>query len=140
MSPALAQFCTFFREFNAASLADIAHVYSANAVFQDPVHHIVGREKIARYFARLLFNTSQCQFSIDTVIEQHNCAFVSWILRFSHPRLKAERRIEVSGASHLQFSERIDYHRDYFDLGQMLYEQLPLLGAIIRHIKSRLAV
>jgi hypothetical protein len=29
-------------------------------------------------------------------------------------------------------------HRDYFDLGAMLYEQLPLLGAVVRTLKGRL--
>ena len=33
---------------------------------------------------------------------------------------------------------KIYYHRDYFDMGAMVYEQLPLLGRIVRKIKQRL--
>jgi hypothetical protein len=33
---------------------------------------------------------------------------------------------------------KIYYHRDYFDMGAMLYEHLPLLGRIIQRLKHRL--
>ncbi|HDY7901818.1 TPA: nuclear transport factor 2 family protein, partial [Vibrio vulnificus] len=47
--------------------------------------------------------------------------------------------VEVKGVSHLKFEAgKVIYHRDYFDLGEMLYENLPLLGGIIRAIKQRL--
>ncbi|HGP4674712.1 TPA: nuclear transport factor 2 family protein, partial [Vibrio cholerae O1] len=39
----------------------------------------------------------------------------------------------------LHFAEgKVTYHRDYFDMGEMLYEQLPVLGQVIRAIKRRL--
>lgn len=46
----------------------------------------------------------------------------------------------VEGATRLEFDEtgKVCLHRDYFDLGAMLYEQLPLLGAVVRTIKGRL--
>ncbi|MBM3418431.1 MAG: transcriptional regulator [Bacteroidetes bacterium] len=31
------------------------------------------------------------------------------------------------------------YHRDYFDLGEMVYEQIPVFGKIIKTMKSRMA-
>ena len=40
----------------------------------------------------------------------------------------------------IEFDEagKVCQHRDYFDLGAMLYEQLPLLGPVVRTIKMRL--
>jgi hypothetical protein len=29
------------------------------------------------------------------------------------------------------------YHRDYFDAGEMLYENLPVVGRVIRWIKDQ---
>jgi hypothetical protein len=42
--------------------------------------------------------------------------------------------------SYLQFDKagKVRYHRDYFDLGAMLYEHLPLLGSLVKTIKRRL--
>jgi hypothetical protein len=33
---------------------------------------------------------------------------------------------------------KICYHRDYYDLGALLYERIPILGSLIRSIKARL--
>ncbi len=32
-----------------------------------------------------------------------------------------------------------DLHKDYYDLGEMVYEHVPILGFIIRKIKGKLA-
>jgi hypothetical protein len=46
----------------------------------------------------------------------------------------------VQGSSHLKgVGDKVVYHRDYLDLGAMLYEQLPLLGRVIRSLKNRAA-
>jgi hypothetical protein len=54
-----------------------------------------------------------------------------------HKRINGRREIQVEGISHLYIDcGKVNYHRDYFDAGQMLYENLPLLGGIIRKIKE----
>jgi len=32
----------------------------------------------------------------------------------------------------------VTYHRDYFDLGALIYERVPVLGGLIRGIKGRM--
>ncbi len=61
-------------------------------------------------------------------------------MTFSHPRLRGSAPVTVEGATRLEFDEtgKVCLHRDYFDLGAMLYEQLPLLGSVVRTIKGRL--
>jgi limonene-1,2-epoxide hydrolase len=44
----------------------------------------------------------------------------------------------VTGVSEIKFDERITYHRDYFDVGSMFYEQVPILKTIIQALKKRL--
>ena len=45
----------------------------------------------------------------------------------------------LDGASHLRLADnRIAYQRDYYDLGAMLYEHIPLLGGAVRAVKARL--
>jgi hypothetical protein len=34
--------------------------------------------------------------------------------------------------------EKIIFHRDYFDAGAMLYEQIPLLGRVIKWVKQKI--
>jgi hypothetical protein len=47
----------------------------------------------------------------------------------------------VRGASHLLLSVdgRIAVHRDYWDPAEEVYEKVPVLGALMRAIKKRIA-
>ena len=48
--------------------------------------------------------------------------------------------ITLDGTTQLKVEdEKIIYHKDYYDLGEMVYEHIPLLGSIIKMIKRRLA-
>ena len=55
-----------------------------------------------------------------------------------HPKLNSGKIFSVPGVSIIRYEDKIYSHRDYFDLGAMLYEQLPLLGGLIRMIKRKL--
>jgi hypothetical protein len=74
--------------------------------------------------------------------EEHvtdNGAAIAWQMTFSHPKLAGGRKIEVRGITMVRFSDRIYYQEDFYDMGNMLYENVPVLGRIIRYIKGRLA-
>jgi hypothetical protein len=58
-------------------------------------------------------------------------------MTYSHPKLNKGQSINVEGMSQLRFSDKIFAHRDYFDVGQMLYEQVPFLGGLIGLLKNR---
>lgn len=59
-------------------------------------------------------------------------------MHFSHTKLAKQRTILVEGFTHLRIrDDRVCYHRDYADLGQMLYEHIPVLGRVIKVVKRR---
>ena len=57
---------------------------------------------------------------------------------FAHPKL-GSKPVFVRGISHIEFSDRIDFHEDSYDLGEMLYDHVPVLGSGTRWLKRRLA-
>ena len=59
-------------------------------------------------------------------------------MTYQHPKLKSGEKIVVSGHSYLvSFEDKVITHRDYFDVGSMLYEHLPLIGYGISWIKKK---
>ena len=55
-----------------------------------------------------------------------------------HKQLNGQKPIEVQGHSHLKMLDgQVVYHRDYLDIGSMLYEHIPVLGCAIKSIKKR---
>jgi ketosteroid isomerase-like protein len=132
------QFKDFFRVLHEADLSRLRDFYSERIVFKDPVHEIRGLVELEDYFTSMCADLSDCRFEYLDELVNGNAAYVKWIMHFKHPKL-GNRLISVRGVSHLQFSEgKIDFHEDFYDMGAMLYEQLPLLGNVTRWLKLRL--
>ncbi|WP_116472583.1 nuclear transport factor 2 family protein [Zobellella maritima] len=139
MSPAISAFCALYRQLGADNLHLLSSVYRQDVRFCDPAHELQGIIALSAYFEGLFTQVSHCRFDIEQVMEQDGEAYVRWQMHFGHPRLGGGSDIAVPGVSHLRFDQHIYFHRDYFDLGAMLYEQLPLLGGVVRALKRRLA-
>jgi len=142
--PLMRQVLTLYERFDPALIAALDQIYHTDVVFEDPVHRVQGVIELRRYFSRLVRGLDECRFEFTDVLEQSGSdgepsqAVLLWIMHYRHPKLRGGKLLTLAGSSHLKYSDRVLYHRDYFDVGAMLYEQLPLLGGIIRAIKRRL--
>ena len=58
-------------------------------------------------------------------------------MKFSNPALAGGKMITLRGITQIRFTDRIYYQEDFYDLGAMLYQHIPVLGAIIRFVNSR---
>jgi len=60
-------------------------------------------------------------------------------MTYRHPRLNGGKDISVQGASRLEFRDgKVIQHRDFFDAGELLYEQVPVLRNVIGLLKRRM--
>ena len=124
---------------NSRDLSTLESLYSTDVCFEDPAHAIQGRSALMRYFETLFRGLGSCRFRFHRTVVDGTDLFLSWTMSFTHPRLNGGKTIRVEGASYLRTRNgQIYYHRDYFDLGAMLYENLPVLGRFIRRIKAGL--
>lgn len=128
-----------YQDLNKSTLHRLEQVYHQDVVFEDAAHRLEGWGALESYFASLYSNVSRCDFDIVEQQQVGDSGFLTWTMTLEHPKLSKGSEIKVNGVTHLKFfQERVIYHRDYFDLGEMLYENLPLLGAVIKTIKQRL--
>lgn len=134
-------FLTTYQELTADNLHRLAEIYSEKIHFIDPAHEIHGLEQLSSYFAGLYREVQSIKFQFNHPVRIDNEAYLQWLMALQHPKLQGGRMISVPGASYLRFADngKVVHHRDYFDLGAMLYEQLPLLGTVIRTLKRRLS-
>jgi len=137
-APWLANFINIYQMLSTDNLYLLADIYHQDIVFIDPMHQLTGLEHLQHHFNNLYQQLSYCEFKIENVIEQNNEAAVYWQMSYQHPRLNAGKIVNVQGSSHIKgLNDKVIYHRDYLDLGAMLYEQLPLLRRIISWLKNR---
>ena len=136
----LARFIAFYQQLDKQQLHRLPEVYGEQVIFIDPAHRIEGLAALSDYFAAMYQRLAYCRFEITSQQQQGQEAWLSWVMRFAHPRLAGGQAVIVEGATRLTFDHlgKVVLHRDYFDLGAMLYEQLPLLGTVVRTIKGRL--
>lgn len=128
-----------FNRLNSGTLHLVGELYAPGIHFEDPLHTIDGIEALERYFANLYDGVVYCQFDFSPGIIAGNEASIPWVMELEHARLRPGQRARIPGISHLRFDDRqVTYHRDYFDVGQLLYERIPVLGALVRSIKKRL--
>jgi hypothetical protein len=131
-----------FNELNKDTLNSLDGFYHPEIDFEDPLGKIKGREKMKAYYANMYKNVKSIRFEFSKVIKQDDDYIGFWKMYLAAPGLNGGSEFWVEGNSHIQFdpkSDLVTYHRDYFDMGAFIYEQLPVLKFIIQQVKKPLA-
>lgn len=128
-----------YKEFKTLNLETLRAVYDDNIVFIDPIKKVEGIGAMISYFESSRSNVEYCNFHFNEHFEDGDNIFLAWDMHFAHQSLNNGAKMSVSGASHLRLKDnKVIYHRDYYDLGEMLYEHIAVVGAVVRWIKGRL--
>lgn len=137
MPSTLEAFKVLFNRLDKGNLNKLPAVYSEDIHFQDPLGAVEGLDALTHYLAGAYANVISCQFVFEEAVVQDSSATIPWTMHLRHKRIRGGREIQVAGISHVSVkSGRIVYHRDYFDAGQLLYENLPVIGGVIRWVKG----
>ncbi len=136
----LSNFVKIYQTLSTDNLELLETIYHNEVTFIDPIHELKGFDNLFQYFQDLYENLVSCDFVISNVIAQEDQAAIYWTMSYQHPKLNKGNVINVTGSSYIKGHEdKVIYHRDYLDLGSMLYEQLPVLGKLIKLIKNKAA-
>ena len=124
-------------------MEDLSSLYHQDIQFVDPITTHRGLDAVKAYFAGLLESTASCRFDIHSLIEpvENQRSQYSHIAEWTmHLTLRKQTKvISVDGVSLLRVADgKIIYHRDYYDLGEMVYEHIPVLKQILKIIKKKL--
>lgn len=131
------QLKTQYASLDLANLHALLQLYDEDVIFEDPLHKICGREALGEYFTHLIAHLDECRFVFNHQLIDNDRAVLTWTMTYRHPKLKQGEPIHVEGCSWLQFNERITAHRDYFDVSQMLFDPLPLIGRLSQWLKHK---
>lgn len=126
----------FFHTISLESLARIEQIYAATAYFKDPFNEVRGITSIERIYRHMFSQVDAPRFVVTTHVLQDDQAFLTWDFLFYMKRKPGALQC-VRGSTHLRFAADglINYHRDYWDVAEELYEKLPILGGLMRMLK-----
>ena len=116
-----------------------AALYAEDIYFEDPTQGIQGKSALMSHIDSTFLNIENFSFKSHKTLAGDTDVFISWTQIFTHKRLAGGKTIRVEGSTYLKTRNgRIYYQRDYFDLGAVVYENLPIIGAVIKRLRSRL--
>ena len=137
------KFCSIYRDLTKISSNDLRTIYTEDVEFIDPIQRHKGRDSVEAYFSKLNENARSCKFDITNTIpcdtnKDGVTAVLTWhmTLELNKPR----KTIHLDGTTLLkEGASGFYYHRDYYDLGEMVYEHVPVVGWLVKKIKRKLA-
>jgi len=127
----------FFENVSLQSVKEIAELYDTDAYFKDPFNEVRGQANIIHIFEHMFRQVDAPRFIIKQSILQDEDAFIVWDFEFRMRGTKNPQKIH--GSSHVRFNTagKVEYHRDYWDAAEELYEKIPVLGNLMRFIKRK---
>ena len=130
----------FYKNSSKENMSLVTEFYSTDATFKDPVGEVKGAENLKKYYSSLYENLKEINFEFPRVFQDKNTVIAVWVMTIRTDSLNSGEPVKVEGNSVITFDESgkaID-HRDYFDLGEMVYEHIPFVGFFVRKVKARL--
>ncbi len=131
------KFKDYFAQMNFNDDFILREIYSDNVVFTDPIHELHGIEKLIEYFKKLNDNLIEGSFQFIDEASIDNKAYLVWEMNLKLK--KPNKHVKASGISVLIIDGKIVSQRDFFDAGELFYENIPVLGSIIRFLKKKIA-
>ncbi len=133
----LARLVTFFESIAPDTVEQLSSVYTEDVYFKDPFNEVRGLPEVARIFAHMFEQVDAPRFVVTGSVLQGDQAFLTWDFLFRMKRFSSGEQC-VRGATHLKFAAdgRANFHRDYWDAAEELYEKLPVLGSLMRGLKQ----
>ena len=136
-SAAVRDYIAFFEGLRPESLDELERVFAPDVHFKDPFNDVTGRAALRQIFEHMFTNTENPCFAVEHSLCDTRTASLRW--RFSC-RLQG-LTLSVTGMSFVRFDDqgRVTQHIDYWDPASGLYEQLPLIGSLMRYLRRRLS-
>lgn len=133
---AVEAFKTRFVTVTPALAENLERLYTEDVVFRDPISEARGLEELRRYFTRFAEVSAGNHFEITDEVVQPGEAVIFWTMILVDDGGREKRRFQ--GVSHMKVRDRIYEERDYFDLGEAVYDHVPVVGWLTRFVRSRI--
>lgn len=134
---ALQKLIRFFETISPDNTAHLAEIYIEDIFFKDPFNEVHDIASVMRIFEHMFVQVDSPRFVVTSHLLQGNQAFLSWDFLFCLKRFDRKEQC-IRGATHLRFAAdgRVNFHRDYWDAAEELYEKLPVIGLLMRTLKK----
>jgi SnoaL-like domain len=133
----IGRFREFFSDVTAESVRRLGPgLYAEDIWFNDTLKTLRGREAVLAYFEKTAGHLESFRTRVDGTAVSGPDVYVRWTMEI---RFKgAKEPVRTVGVTLLRFDRagRVVLHQDFWDPAAGFYEHLPVLGPVLRWIKS----
>jgi hypothetical protein len=129
----------YFTNMSATSVREqTAMVYAPDAYLNDTLVGIDGAARIEAYFSHTMQDTRVLNVRFIDRAQAGIDYFVRWEMTVEHGSLAGGKPVLSYGVTQFRFDSegRVLLHKDFWDSGTGLYEQLPVLGRLVRGVRA----
>lgn len=135
----VADYISFLENLAPADLERFGQVFSPDAHFRDPFNDARGVSAVRKVFEKMFADVDDHSFKVLDYAFAGDRAYLNWAFQLT-PRGKS-KVWPIEGMSVIVFGEdgKVTAHIDHYDAAGQIYEKLPLIGALLRKLRSRIA-
>ena len=134
-------FGMIFTDFKAgATAANIRKVYAEELYFNDTFKIINDIDELVDYLSHSASQVESTEVQVLDVIRSEHDYFIRWSM---HMKLNIKGKSIDShsiGMTQLRFNQagKVVFHQDFWDSSEAFFEHLPMMGGMVKKIKSML--
>ena len=135
----LERFKAFYREITPDTVrAGTEALYAPHLYFNDTLKTLRSEQAVQDYFLKTTTHVESMRVVVDDVARSGADCYVRWTMDV---RFKGSKKpVRTIGVTLLRFDHegRIVLHQDFWDPAAGFYEHLPVVGGLLRWIKSKI--
>jgi len=136
----LQDYVAFFEILTPDSLHRLRELCTPDVHFRDPFNDSRGIKPFQAALAKMFEDLTEPRFTVTDQAVGNQACYLRWIFTFGSKRPpNGCRRIEGISEIHLNAAGKVTAHIDHWDAGGQIYEQVPLLGSLVRMIRRQLS-
>jgi len=115
-------------------------LYDEALIFQDPLGRTEGLDEFKIYMEAMYQYVQDIRWDYKDEVIDGDTHVLVWTMTLQTAGLNKGEPFTIDGVSHLRFgeSDKIIYHRDYFDMGEYIYERVPVVKWFVNKVKRSL--
>lgn len=136
---ALQKYVEYYETLTVRSVRLIEKIADPQIVFKDPFNEVEGVDNVVSILRKMFEDVKNPSFTVEDSAwgKDGRTAYIKWAFVFGPDH----KRQQIYGMSEVMFSPDglVVMHRDFWDAAENIYERVPVLGTLLRFIKSRIA-
>jgi hypothetical protein len=131
-----ARFLTWLEAFSPEALARAGEVFAQDFLFENPMQSGHGVEWMQKSYARFFEVMDEFELKAEHTMHDERYAYVLFRIR----QVMKGKEASVDAIARVEFdaSGKVIVWREYWDAAHMVYENIPVVGSLIRLIHGQM--